>query len=148
MYMFSRKGFTLAEIIVVLIIISILAVVAIPNYMTNMQQGAAKAAQNNLITIYGAEKNNYLNTGNYCINTSPNPCDNLPDIKANLTLNITDNYFNYTCITDVSGFSCTATNPSIAGFSLTVTNNPIILPGGTGTANPSCTPAASIFCPT
>jgi prepilin-type N-terminal cleavage/methylation domain-containing protein len=163
----NRRGFTLIEIIVVLIIISILSMIAVPNYITNMEQGAAKAAQNNLITIYGAQKNFYLTNTSvpgtgalpyYCtISTQNTTCaNNLTNLNTGLALTITDTNFTYACSDPNSGtdgnngstFSCTATNVSNTSFVLTVTNNPIVLPGGGGTVNPGCVDAANPnYCP-
>jgi prepilin-type N-terminal cleavage/methylation domain-containing protein len=172
--MSEKSGFTLIEMVVVIVILAILAALAIPSYLTNQMQGATKAAQNNLITIYNAEKNFYLsNTFNvgggappyYCSTTTQfaTCASNLTNINTNLSLNINnaggannDGYFSYTCTDPSSGtdgndgstFSCTATNLTNALFTLTVTNNPIVLPGGVGAANPSCVDAAHPnYCP-
>ena len=144
----NRKGFTLVEIIVVLIMIGILVTIAVPNYQIMMKQGATKAAQNNLISIFNAQKNFYLKNHGYCTTL----CDTLADINlpANLNLNITDNNFTYNCIT-TGGFQCTATNGSIV---LTLSNNPIIVTGGTTCAsskgsNPGCNHSctSAVYCP-
>ena len=141
-----KKGFTLIEIIIAMIITAILAAIAIPAYFDYIQQVSAAAAQNNLISIYSAQRNSYLGPtgGNYCLDTSPSPCDSMANINTNLSLNILDSNFNYTCVTDASGFSCTATNLSDNTFILTLTNNPIVLPAG----NPSCIyPTKPSYCP-
>jgi prepilin-type N-terminal cleavage/methylation domain-containing protein len=152
----NKKGFSLMEIVVVVLIIGILAWIAIPNWVNFMNQGAANAAEHNLITIYNAQKNYYFNNKNYCIDTTnPNPCDNLNDINSNLTLTITDpgnsnndGYFTYKC-TNTSGYLCTAKSISSNGPTLTLTlTTPIVLPGGTPTLNPSCTPGSGNYCPT
>jgi len=158
-----KKGFTLIEIIVVLVIIATLAAIAMPNYYTMMQQGAAKAAQNNLITIYNGQKNYYLSLichGSYCVSPI---CGSLNGgavpINFMLRLNIIDNSFNYRCVIGAiadNGFKCTATgiNSFDPSLILTVTNNPIVLPGGTGCAtnagascNPSCATDIPAYCP-
>ncbi len=99
--MTGRKGFTLIELVITLIIVATLAAIAVPNYINYVQQGAAQAAQNNLMTIFGAQKNYYFNNGGYCTNS----CDNLADINTNLSLNLTDSYYVYTCACSFSG-SC------------------------------------------
>lgn len=137
-----KKGFTLIEILVVLIITAILIAVGLPNYNTMMQNGAAKAAQNNLVTIYNAQKTYYLNNSSYCTTS----CTSLANINTALSLNITDSNFAYTC-SNTGGFQCTATNNGDANLILTLTNNPIILPGGTGTANPGCATDVAAYCP-
>ena len=142
-----------------MVIIGILICIAVPIYFSMLQQGAANAAEHNLVTIYNAENSYYFSNGSYCIAS----CDSLPDINlaANLNLNLTDSYFNYTCNNvppSGSGFSCTATGIT-NGITLTVkggiTNNlPIVLPGGVGctttagaNCNPSCSPVTSTKCP-
>jgi prepilin-type N-terminal cleavage/methylation domain-containing protein len=143
--MSDKKGFTLLELIVVMIIIGVLATVAVLNYNTMMIQGAASAAQNNLITIYAAQKNCYLSPvtgGSYCTSA----CNSLASINTTLALNISDNSFTYTCST-ASGFTCTATNISDPNLYLTVTNAPIVLPGASGTLNPSCATNNNAYCP-
>ena len=154
----KRKGFTLVEIIVVLVIVAILTTIALPIYTTNVQQGAARAAQSNLIAIYNAQKLFYLNPAN------PNPgtyyitqsgTNDLSNINTALALNIIDSNFNYVC-TNAAGFTCTATNNADSNLILSITNNPILLPGAASCAaspwsapgcNPSCTTDNTPYCP-
>ena len=153
----GKKGFTLIELVVVMVIIGIIVAFIVPNYSAMMQQGAAKAAQDNLITIYNAQKSYYFsNNGSYCtvscasLNVGANSIDNI------LGLNITDNNFTYACTPHPSNFQCTATNIGDPNLKLTLTYNPIVLPGGltcassTG-ANPGCNPSCvsdhSAYCP-
>jgi len=149
----EKKGFTLIEIIVVLVILGGLAAIAIPSYSTYTQQGAAKAAQNNLITIYNAQKNYYFSNGTYCV-SSNGVCNSSASVNSNLSLNITDTNFTYTCTNNpfnpfVADFICYATNNGDSNFLLTLTgSNPIVLPGGTPPLNPSCQdPENPTYCP-
>lgn len=146
----NKKGFTLVEILVVLVITGILTAIALPGYLNFVQQGAATAAQHNLISIYNAQKNNYFTTGNYCTTT----CNTLANINTNLSLTITDANFTYACSTDSSGFKCIATNISDTNLHLTLSNNPLVLPGGAGcgtisgsACNPVCSTDKSTYCP-
>jgi len=107
--MTNKKGFTLIEITVVLIILGVLAAIAVPNYMTSLQQGEARNAKNNLISIYGAQRNYYFTNGSYCLAS----CNSLANINTALSLNLTDTYFNtYTCSNTTLPYQCTATASS------------------------------------
>jgi len=166
--MSDKKGFTLVEIIVAMVIIALLSALAIPGYLASQIQGSAKAAQNNLITIFNAEKNFYLSnipvgvgaTAYYCtISTQNTTCaDNLADINTNLKLNISDPYFSYSCTdpnsgtdgNNGSGFQCVATNLTNNNFKLTVNGGTaaspqfIVVPGGNGCtigSTASCNPS-------
>jgi prepilin-type N-terminal cleavage/methylation domain-containing protein len=163
--MSNRSGFTLIELIVALMIAGFLSALAIPSFISNIQEGAARTAQNNLISISSAEKNFYLANAYYCTASTQNTtCANtLAHLNTGLSLNIADTHFTYACTdpnsaTDSnngSSFSCTATNTANTSFTLTVTNNSIVLPGGTNcttanttACNPSCTDVANPgYCP-
>lgn len=166
--MTNDKGLTLIEMVVTFIIIAVMGIIVVPTYFTYIQQGAAKAAQNNLITIYNAQKNNYFNKGSYCTataSTASSYCntqlndsdcgDTLAAINCNLNLGITDSNFNYTC-NSTSGFTCVATSVSAASFTFTLSNSSIVAPGGANCSPPStvsgCNPVCSYaahsnYCP-
>ena len=161
--MSNKKGFTLLEIIIVIIIVGLLTALALPNYFTMLYQGAANAAQNNLITIYNAQKSYYLSpagNGTYYNSSSNN---DLTNINTVFNLNITDPSFQYTCVTAAGpSYTCTAKNNSDPNLVLTVTSgtpgtpNAIVLPGGLSCAsstginpgcNPSCASDVPSYCP-
>ncbi len=148
--MSDKKGFTIMEIIVVMVIVGVLATISVSVYNTMFVQGAAKAARNNLIAIYNAQRNYYFTNGTYCI-SSKGVCNSTPSVNNTLSLNITDTNFAYTCFTNPfgpTGYACYATNISNPSFLLTVTNAPIVLPGGTPPLNPSCqSPSNPAYCP-
>ena len=143
--MTNRKGFTLVEITAALVVIGILVTIMVPHYTAYTRQGAARAAMNNLITIYGAQNNYYTGTsgnGTYCIAL----CDTLSDINTNLPLSLVDPNFQYSCSATGSqnpnrstGFTCTATD---AYFTLTLTDAHLV-----PNTNPKCVPIGSITCP-
>ena len=153
----DKKGFSLIEVTIAIIILGILTAIAIPNYMTMVVQGEARATQNNLMVIFNAQKNYYFTNGTYCglLAGDPSNCNSLnsgaSSINTLLSLNINDPNFNYSCqLLIPSGFQCTATSVSDANLILTLTNNPIVLPGGTGcatNAGPAATRAAPLIIP-
>jgi len=159
--MSDKNGFTLMELLIVMIIIGILASVLIPGYLTTMNQGAANAAEHNLITIYNAQQSYYFANNAYCTSSTgavANCGSNLGNLNTNLgtldepnaaptSLNIADSYFSYIC-TRTSRYQCTATNAT-TGVTLTLTlTNPIVLPGSSNTLNPSCNSSKVTNCPT
>jgi type II secretory pathway pseudopilin PulG len=141
----NRTGFTLIEIIVILIILGITLACFFPSFTSSTQQAYSQAAKNNLLAIYSAEVNYFNNNnGAYCLSTlpsspacavSPNCANNLAAINCNLNLNISDSVYTYSC-SNVSGFSCTANNNASSPTVWTVINAPVVLTGGG--LNPSC----------
>ncbi|MDP2654544.1 MAG: prepilin-type N-terminal cleavage/methylation domain-containing protein [Candidatus Omnitrophota bacterium] len=59
------KGFTLLEIITVLVIVSGMAAFAIPNYMTTTERYRAEEGKQVLIALLAAQKRFNLDTGAY-----------------------------------------------------------------------------------
>jgi prepilin-type N-terminal cleavage/methylation domain-containing protein len=152
--MLNRHGFTLFEIIVVLIIIGIYVALSFPNYTVPTEQARAATARNNLLAIYSAEKNYLNNNGSYCLNTAStasascaastgdNTCaDSLPSINCNLSLNTQDDgTYTYSC----SGNTCTAVRISTPSTNVVLTlNAPIQL---NGNVNPQCA-TVNNYCP-
>jgi len=124
-----KKGFTLIEIIVVLVIIAILAAVAMPSYQAMINKGIAKAADNNLITLIYAEQVYYYDHGEYCYDeTSAQPAcasislycgTNLAALNCNLHLNVIDNNNAYMCLgayDGVNGLLQNENNPECAAW--------------------------------
>jgi len=152
--MLHRQGFTLIEILIVLIIIGIAAVFSMPNFNTPTEQARALNAQNNLLAIYSAEKNYLNNNSAFCVDQpppngqiacaesgNPNCAKDLASINCNLSLNIQDDgTYSYAC----AGSTCTATRTSVSlGLTITLTA-PIQLNGSP--KNPSCNLSSS-WCP-
>ena len=68
--MCNRRGFSLTELMIVVAIIGILAVIAIPNFLTYQARAKQSEAKTNLVAIhtsemaYFAEKNSYIDDFN------------------------------------------------------------------------------------
>jgi prepilin-type N-terminal cleavage/methylation domain-containing protein len=163
--MLHRQGFTLMEIIFVLIIIGVAVAFSFPNFTTSTEQARALNAKNNLLTIYTAQRNYYNNNGGiYCLTGTSasstcaaapptgigdsNCADKLAAINCNLSLNIQDDgTYKYACPpTGGAPLTCVATRTSIATNNTIVLtlNLPIQLSGST--KNPSCNLTAN-WCP-
>ena len=137
--MLKAKGFTLIELIVVIVILGVLSSLAIPTYLSFIQNGESQAAQNNLVVLYAAEKAYYLNHGTYCINSGDSKyCgNNSNDLNYNLKSNIVDSTYTYSCSSGSTSYGplcCTATNAALQVISAT----PAMLGGCTPTCTPSC----------
>lgn len=106
------KGFTLLELLVVVVIIGILGVFALPSMRDPIERSRARNAEFSLISIYSAQKR-YLvanRTQSYfACNDIPNADDRMRAINENLTLKIDDPYFEYNIRPDGDGYVAWAT---------------------------------------
>lgn len=78
-----NKGFTMLELLVVIIIVGVLAALAFPNFGRARESALEKAAQSNLMLISAAEKIYHLETTTYFSGTS-----DLAVINTNLKLSL------------------------------------------------------------
>jgi prepilin-type N-terminal cleavage/methylation domain-containing protein len=133
-------AFTLIEILVVIIIISILAAFSVPNFSKSVKRARARDAINNLTAIHAAQLI-YRS-----LNSSFNRCNNVAAINSlngPNSLNIVENGATYTC-NDGGGAPTVCTAVS-GDFTVTATlANPVSLG-----VNPVCvsTPVAAKNCP-
>ncbi len=133
-------AFTLIELMMVITITGLLALFVIPNYGKSTNKAYEKAATNNLLTIYAAQKVS-ANSGN----TITTQADTAA-INANLGLGIIDNVTTYSCPT-VSGsnFTCQADKATATAFRLQIDQTGAICcctnEGPCLTASVACSPA-------
>jgi len=104
--MAAKQGFSLVEIIVVLVIVGIVAAGIIPPLIASMEQAKAQQAKNNLLAISAAQQKYFEDHGSYCLT---NCGDSTAHINSYLYLSISD-HFSYSCIAAGSLYSCTATD--------------------------------------
>jgi len=108
-----KKGFTLTELIVAMIILGSLTAMVVPSYNSYIQQAEIQAATTNLQVIALAEKNYYFINKSYCTTS----CGyGIAQLNSSLSLNITDSNYIYTCYPFVSGngqssFTCQVRSP-------------------------------------
>lgn len=107
----ATKGFTLIEIVVVLVIIGVLVSIAAPNFVVIMEQTKAQTAKNNLLAIAAAQQRFFEAYGYYCSDQLPQTTcgTSLSNLNTNLRLNMQANdSFSYSCLT--ASLSCEATD--------------------------------------
>lgn len=121
----KQAGFTLLELMITVVIITILATIAVPTYSSYITKSQAKSAASNLVALSLVVERNYLKTLAYTA-PSPNPTTTTAETQAYATgwQPATDN-FDY----KVEG---TLVSGKMTGYTLTAT-------GKTGTRNAGCT---------
>ena len=118
-------GFTLIELITVVIIIGVIAAFAIPSYQTAIERTHRRDAETNLMAIHADNKIYFSDKSVYW----PDPVVNDPPgvllagINSALKLSIIANGMDYKCSnTAANNFTCTAVRQSPAPvFTLTIT---------------------------
>lgn len=129
------KGFTLVELIIVVIVISILATLAIPQYIASKERALDKEAQSNLKLIRSAERIYKMEIGYYYPQASST--SDIAVINTNLKLELSaSSSWGYSV--DGQNASATATRAISGGRSWT--NN-------FASENITCVPGASDPCP-
>ncbi len=123
------RGFTLTELIVVVVVLGIMAGFAIPNYTKSIDRAYRKDGTVNLTAIYAAQQIYYNN--NNASYWQPSGGGGVSDINTSLGLGILSNNLTYSCSGNGVTFSCTATR---GAMTLTVTQA-------------SATPTCGGYCP-
>ena len=118
--MAAQKGFSIVEILVVLIIISVSLAVFIPSVTNAQFNSRIRAVQNNMRAI-GAADQRYFEDNNNVYYTSATGNDFIL-INQNLRLSLTDmgNGFQYSCANTGTCTAISATFPSAPGTTISI----------------------------
>lgn len=129
-----NSGFSLIELVVVIIIIGILATLAVVQYIPARERNLGKEAQASLKLIRAAERIRRMESGNYWPASSSET--SITNINSNLSLMLTARYWNYTVTGGANTFSASAkrnaTSGTYAGCTWTINNtleDPIVSSG-------------------
>ncbi len=109
----NAKGFTMMELIMVVVVIGMISLFAVPRYNRTVSKAFARTGGDNLMIIYAGQK--LKGSGNYVA------CANTAAINTNLNLSILENGFTYSCVSGVpTAFTCEAARTD-GTFTLRVT---------------------------
>lgn len=104
-------GFTLIEIMIVVLIVGILASVAFPSYQQYVVRASREAAQTELIRMAGVQEKIYLNASSYTVNPAPITAAYNGTSAGGLgwLANTQDAKYSLACICNANDFAITAT---------------------------------------
>jgi type IV pilus assembly protein PilE len=116
----KTRGFTLIEVMIVIVIIGVLAILFIPNMQDPIERSRSKNAVFALQAIYSAQKRYLLSERKYY-----NLSNDTGSINQNLFLNINNTFFSYNIKPLGSGYLATAVRleGKCAGANMTVTHD-------------------------
>ena|SRR3989338_1772233 len=132
----NKKGFTLLEVIIVVIIVGVLMSLALPRFFSVVEQSRGAEALQNISALRGAVTRCALRLGNYS-----SGCSGFTNLDAADPSTAPNNHFTYNVATPSGDvFSITAVrnsrnNPNAPGFVIWLQQNDTgltVLKGGTG----------------
>ena len=111
----GRRGFTLLELVVVVLIIGVLAAIAVPQYFAVVEKSRVAEAASMLDAVRGAQERYLARKGVYCGGAMPDPTGTCAGWDLDPT---TLKYFSYGAMTGGAGWNLTLTRvaPAPAAF--------------------------------
>lgn len=124
-----HRGFTLMELMIVVVIMGIIAAFSIPNYSKAVERSYERDGAVNLMAIYASQKIHYNSENTYVTGKD------IASLNSALELGLIANGMKYACNASSVNFDCTATRG----------NETFVLKVNKDTSNPCC---AAGDCPT
>lgn len=130
----AQKGFTLVELMIVVVVVSILAAIAVPAYSNYVMRGKITEATSNLASLRVSMEQYYQDNRTYLNGAA---CGVVMPVAPAVQ------YFTFTCAATQNAYTLTATGTGgMTGFTYTVdqANNKqtTAVPAGWGTATVNC----------
>ena len=88
-----RKGFTIVELLIVIIVVGVLAAFAVPQYIATQKKVLQKEALSNLKLIAAAEKIYKMEMGSYVACASASVCNSTLKLSLVTAANATWSYY-------------------------------------------------------
>lgn len=104
--MLSRRGFTLIELMIVVVIIGILAGLALPRFFDYTRNSKEAEAMPILKQIYTLQERHRAKNNDYTLD--------ITTLEGGPTLSTSGRYFSYSVVAHASGF-CAVASPNAAG---------------------------------
>lgn len=115
-----KKGFTMVELLVVLLIVGILAAVAVPIYLANTQRARASEAVATMGLIRQAERDYFINRNSY-FNVTAGNLALLPPAGAGVNVTTAQYFSNNAFVVAAGATSTRFANPPAVNFLITTT---------------------------
>jgi len=134
----KKTGFTLMELVVIVVILGILVGIAVPVYQKTILRAKIKAAETGLRAIYAAEKIYFMKNSTYYANGDVN------QINSTLYLDLAETDWNYTALDSVNWLGQADILPA-NNIGFRIGESPV--PGCTGSISgePCCYKGCTLF---